>query len=186
MELAKVYGGLFGGISEVRCHPSSAGLAPKQGGAIRVSYCTGTKFESTMRIFHITSINFEGFIELKFDDSDNLKGFDFSESSVSIEQQIWFLQRLPANVNALGIFKKYNDSMTVTEVSQDVTFEMFWNRYDDKINSSKKKTKVKWNKMPAAEQVKAFRYISRYFAAIPSGTRKKYAETYLNAELWNN
>jgi len=74
----------------------------------------------------------------------------------------------------------------VTEIDQNITFDKFWNRYDDKLNSSKKKTQVKWNKMPAAEQAKAFRYIGKYFASIPSGTRKKYAETYLNAELWNN
>jgi len=138
-----------------------------------------------MKIFHITSTRLEGYIELKFDDSDKFKGIDFIESNISEDAQKWFLQNIPANVPALGLYKKY-DTITITEMMQDVTFDMFWKRYDDKLNSSKKKTLTKWNKMPEPEQVKAYRFIGKYFASIPEGTRKKYAETYLNAELWNN
>ena len=139
-----------------------------------------------MKIFHITSTRFEGHVELKFNDDDRFGGIDFTESSVTMEQQKMLLQKVPADVNALGMYDKYKDSITVTEITQNITFEMFWGKYDDKINSSKKKTQAKWNKMSAAEQAKAYRYIVKYFASIPSGTRKKYAETYLNAELWNN
>ena len=139
-----------------------------------------------MRIFHITSTKFNGYAELKFGESDNFKGVDFTESNISMEQQKWILQKLPADVHALGMYDKYKDAITVTEVTQDITFDMFWNQYDDKLSSSKKKTKARWDKMPASEQTKAFRHIGKYFASIPAGTRKKYAETYLNAELWNN
>ena len=139
-----------------------------------------------MKIFHITSSIFNGFIELKFNEAEVFTGINFSESDINIEQQMWFMRKIPANVHALGIFTKYADTITITEVVQELTFDMFWKRYDDKISSSKKKTLAKWNKMSAAEQAKAYRHIHKYFSSIPSGTRKKYAETYLNAELWNN
>ena len=139
-----------------------------------------------MRIFHLTSLRFEGHVELKFNDEDRFIAIDFIESGVNVEQQKWILQSLPSNVHALGMYDKYKDSMTVTEIIQNITFEIFWERYNDKISSSKKKSAARWNKMPAAEQAKAYRYIGRYLASIPAGTRKKYAETYLNAELWNN
>ena len=139
-----------------------------------------------MKIFHITSNIFNGYVELKFNDFEAFVGIDFSESNVTDDQQKWFMTKIPANVHALGIFKEHADLLTVTEVVQELTFDMFWKRYDDKISSSKKKTLAKWNKMSAAEQAKAYRHIHKYFSSIPSGTRKKYAETYLNAELWNN
>ena len=139
-----------------------------------------------MRIFHITSNIFNGYVELKFNDSEVFAGIDFSESDINIKQQKWFMEKIPANVRALGIFKIEPEVLTVTEVVQELTFDMFWKRYDDRISSSKKKTLAKWNKMSAAEQAKAYRHIHKYFSSIPSGTRKKYAETYLNAELWNN
>ncbi|MCL2290844.1 MAG: hypothetical protein FWC34_09130 [Bacteroidetes bacterium] len=138
-----------------------------------------------MKIFHITSTRFEGYIELKFDESDKFKGICFLETNISEDAQKWFLKNIPANVHALGLYKQY-DTVTVTEMMQDVTFDMFWKRYDDKLNSSKKKTLIKWNRMRETERVKAYRFIGKYFSSIPDGTRKKYAETYLNAELWNN
>jgi hypothetical protein len=63
---------------------------------------------------------------------------------------------------------------------------MFWKKYNDKERSSKKRTLAKWNKMSQVEQTKAYNYIQKYFNSIPNGVETKYAETYLNAELWNN
>lgn len=74
----------------------------------------------------------------------------------------------------------------LTEVTLNITFEMFWNRYDDKVLSSRRKTEARWNRMTKADQIKAFNFINRYEQNIPTGTRKKYAETYLNSEIWNN
>lgn len=76
--------------------------------------------------------------------------------------------------------------MSVTELVEDVTFDMFWQRYDDKARSSKIKTQRQWDKMPAREQAKAYRFIPNYFASIPQGVCKKYATTYLSDQLWNN
>jgi hypothetical protein len=138
-----------------------------------------------MKIYHITHPSFQGYIEITFSDRETFTGISFAESEVTEKQQTWFMGRIPVMVKDLSVYKIDKD-MQITEVSQGITFDAFWSRYNDKVNSSKKKTEARWNKMSATEQVKAFRYIDRYFASIPFGTRKKYAETYLNAELWNN
>lgn len=73
----------------------------------------------------------------------------------------------------------------IVELEMKISFEMFWNKYDDKLRSSKKKTEKIWNKLTEPNQIKAYYYINTYNRN--RGTaEKKYAETYLNAELWNN
>lgn len=109
--------------------------------------------------------------------------FDIRGAELNDQQRTWVLEHLPRDEQALEL---YNKMFTITVVEQAVTFEQFWNRYDDKEHSSKKRTLAKWNKMPASEQVKAYNYIRKYNSTILPGCAKKYAETYLNAELWNN
>jgi hypothetical protein len=77
-------------------------------------------------------------------------------------------------------------SAKFTEIKQEITFDMFWNKYDDKVLSSKKRTQKKWESMKKNEQINAFNHITKYFQSIPNGLRKKIAECYLNAEQWNN
>lgn len=136
-----------------------------------------------MKIFHLTSIAWTGYIEFVFSDNTLLEKWE-NHADLSEKQQIFLLKHLPREIPELDQLKTPNT--TLTEVKEDITFEMFWARYDDKINSSRKRTLHKWNTMTPAERSRAYRYIARYFANVPTGTRKKYAETYLNAELWNN
>ena len=139
-----------------------------------------------MRTFILTSNRFSGEVKMKFKDDSNrtFAGIDFSHSAVSEKQQVWFLKHLPSKTGDLQFYK--SSEIEVNEIIEECTFQAFWNKYDDILNSSKKKTEAKWNKMKQIEQIKAFKFISVYFANIPPGTRKKYAETYLNSELWNN
>lgn len=62
---------------------------------------------------------------------------------------------------------------------------MFWDKYNDKIRSSKKKSLKIWDKLTSTDQVKAFTYIHTYNRH-RGNAEKKYAETYLGSELWNN
>ncbi len=73
----------------------------------------------------------------------------------------------------------------LVQLSDDITFEMFWAKYNDKIRSSRKRSFNIWNKLPTQERVKAFYYIDTYNRN-RGNAEKKYCETYLNAELWNN
>ena len=139
-----------------------------------------------MRLFHLTSAAFTGFIEFEFNESGLLSRFDTSKATLAPEQQVFLLRRLPRHLDEIKKVFETSETAKFTEIKQEITFDMFWNRYDDKLNSSRKRSLQRWDKMSTTDQVRAYRYIGTYFNNMPNGTRKKYAETYLNAELWNN
>jgi len=137
------------------------------------------------RKFKLTSDKFKGEVALEFTDSILTK-YDTSDAELSEAQMIYIAINLPHQLSEINRLFEGSPSAALTEIKQEVTFEMFWNKYDDKLSSSKKRTKAKWDKMKTNERNKAYDYIGKYFSNILFGTQKKYAETYLNAELWNN
>ena len=140
-----------------------------------------------MKTYSITSEKFAGEITAVYDDRRELAKLDMSGAEMTIQQKNWLMANQPNTENKLFEMQQKSKWMKIELVPDAIiTFEMFWQRYDDKINSSKKRAKQRWDKMKEMDRNKAFNYINRYFASIPHGTRKKYAETYLNAELWNN
>src|ERR1035437_1617256 len=136
-----------------------------------------------MKIFQLTSIAWAGYIEFVFNDLDLLDSWQ-NNATLSQAQQVFLLKNMPRELIELDKLKTPN--VTITEIKEEISFDQFWDKYDDKINSSRKKAEQKWNRMNRSDRFKAYRFIPRYFSNIPTGTRKKYAETYLNAELWNN
>jgi hypothetical protein len=139
-----------------------------------------------MSLYSLTSTAFDGEVLFEFNDAGILMKFDTSAAQLSEQQQLWILRTMPKSLP--DVKKMLGDSTTAkfTELKQDVTFEMFWNRYNEKVRSSKKKAERIWNRLTKTNQVKAFRGIIAYERNIPGGVSKKYAETYLGAELWNN
>lgn len=138
------------------------------------------------RIFSLSSSAFSGEVLFEFNETGLLEKYDKSGATLSEPQQKWILKSLPRELAELERVIAGTSTAKLTEIVQDITFDMFWNKYDEKDRSSKKRTLSKWNKMSKTQQVKAYFYIPKYFNSIPSGVAKKYAETYLNAELWNN
>lgn len=136
-----------------------------------------------MKIYHLTSVKFTGYIEFQFNDNELLEKYQIY-ADLAENQQVYLLKNIPRET--LELDKLKSEFVTITEINQDVTFDMFWTRYDEKIRSSKKKTIARWNKMSPGEQIRAYRFISKYESNILPGTAKKYAETYLNTELWAN
>ncbi len=140
-----------------------------------------------MNHYQITSTTFSGFVDLFYDINGLLEKYDKTGADLSVKQQTWFLQSLPRTIDELKKLMHETATATLTEILPiEITFAMFWNRYDDKELSSKKKALAKWGKMPISEQQKAYNHIPKYFRSLTGGIRKKYAETYLNNELWNN
>lgn len=141
----------------------------------------------------VTSTTWAGEVELIYSDEtlDNKDGnmllvfLDIRRAELSEQQHIWFLRSMPRELAGLEE-KLKNTSATLTEVAIEVTFEMFWKRYNAPANSKKKKAQLAWNRLPAGEQLKAFNHIARYERNMQSWQTKQYAETYLNSELWNN
>ena len=139
-----------------------------------------------MKKYSITSGLFAGEVVLTFSEAGCLVDMDFADSRMSEQQQTWLLRNIPVSEESMKFVVNAAQSLRLQEIPDTVTFEAFWNAYDDKVCSNKRRCLAKWEKMTATEQVRAYRYIGTYFRNLPAGTRKKYAETYLNAELWNN
>ncbi len=135
-------------------------------------------------IYHITSTSWTGYIELEFNSIGLMVRSDITQAVLNEDQQIWFLRNCRELSELQRVIK--GTTATMTEVKQEVTFDLFWNRYDEKIRSSKKKALTTWNRLRKDDQVKAYNYIKKYEGSMAQGVAKKYAETYLNAELWNN
>ncbi len=139
-----------------------------------------------MSLYSLTSTAFDGEVLFEFNDAGILQKFDTSAAQLSEQQQLWILKKMPKHLAHVKMILGDSETATLTELKQDVTFEMFWNRYNEKVRSSKKKAERIWNRLTKTNQVKAFRGIQTYERNIPGGVLKKYAETYLGAELWNN
>jgi hypothetical protein len=139
-----------------------------------------------MSLYSLTSTAFDGEVLFEFNDAGILQKFDTSAAQLSEQQQLWILKKMPKHLAHVKMILGDSETATLTELKQDVTFEMFWNRYNEKVRSSKKKAERIWNRLTKTNQVKAFRGIVAYERNIPGGVLKKYAETYLGAELWNN
>jgi hypothetical protein len=139
-----------------------------------------------MKQYQLTSNAFTGFVDLYFNELGLLVEFSLKSAELSEKQQVWILKNMPRELAEINRVIADSKTAKLTEIKLEITFEMFWQKYDDKQVSSKKKAAAKWNKMTKTDQLKAFNFINTYFNNISGGTRKKYAETYLNAELWNN
>lgn len=132
----------------------------------------------------MTSPTVAGEIILTYNEKNRLSSLLITEA-LTDGQYKRLIGSMPWNYEMLTEFSAANPTATFVHQALKVSFDMFWNRYNDKERSSKKKTETAWNKMPVAEQIKAFRFIAAYNQR--RGTAdKKYATTYLSDELWNN
>ena len=125
-----------------------------------------------------------GEVEFEYNSDRILVRFEV-KGSPTIAQFSFIFDNLPKEEHLIYEFAAKANGSLVKSV-KEITFEDFWIKYDDKICSSKKKTEVRWKLMPKGQQIKAYNYIYAYFQSIGAGVRKKYAETYLNSQLWEN
>jgi hypothetical protein len=134
-----------------------------------------------------TGESFTGSVHFVFNAEGALLKYDITEAQMSAEQMKWFNDRLPNTLQELKVvLSKTKQAVLQLMPDAEITFDLFWNKYDEKIRSSKKKSLKIWQKLSEGEQKKAYMYINFYNRSISNGIGKKYCETYLNAELWNN
>lgn len=132
-----------------------------------------------------TSTKIDGEIELHYDENQLLVNFEI-RSELTEEQHVWLLKRIPRELFELEKLIEQKTGICISQIEEIITFEMFWNKYSEKTLSNKKRTLAKWKKMSTLEQRKAYQFINKYINMLPNGVRKKYAENYLDSEIWNN
>ena len=132
----------------------------------------------------MTSPLFKGALIFNYSDAGQLCRLDI-QAELNDKQRAFLDNNIPWDEQAAQDFMDRLPQATFVVQDKEITFDMFWDRYDDKARSSLKKTRAKWDKMKLEDQVRAYLFIPKYLRN--KGTAdKKYATTYLNDELWNN
>lgn len=123
-------------------------------------------------------------ITVEHNEHDQLIAFRI-DGEISQKFHDWLIPRLPIKPN-FAPFKALTD-VKVEKVSEDLSFDRFWEEYDNKI-SAKKRTEKLWNDLIDSEKAKAIIFIKKYNRILfeNPGQSKKHADTYLRQEPWNN
>lgn len=134
----------------------------------------------------------DGFIwQFKYHLNGNLYSFTVLEGSLSGTQMKWLFGT--DNFPALEVImkekwmKNLKANFEISIGEPDLTFEAFWNAYNNKVGK-KKMAENTWNKLSKASKIKALQAISSYnkYLSRKPGIDKAHATTYLNQEYWGN
>lgn len=143
-----------------------------------------------MRKFVITSPKFTGEIHVLYALPDGtppkLQFIDFMKADLSEDQMQSFKEKLPVWFTDDFMAAFGNSKLTVTEEGYRVSFDMWWTRYNKKIN--RLRSEKIWNKLTEAEQVNAFVKMPMYdrHLKLEHWKTKADPETYLKNRYWDN
>jgi hypothetical protein len=129
-----------------------------------------------MKRYIYSSELFEGEIEFRYNDDGILC---FFEVRAEVEQirLATILHYMPHCADDVPSFTKKGTG-TMTEVPEEITFDMFWNQYAKKVNRFR--SEKLWKHMNEAEQLQAVKSIKPYNRCIERTNRfKQDPDTYL-------
>ncbi|MBL7902919.1 MAG: hypothetical protein JNK73_13060 [Bacteroidia bacterium] len=131
-----------------------------------------------IRIFQYYSSGMQSNIKLSYNDGF-LCAVEIDEPKEIKEDKAHFIVR---EEFFLKLCKHHN--IAVTEVEREVSFEMFWERYNYKASGRIPALKA-WEKLTKAEQISAYDYIPAYLGHLKmSKTAPKYGSSYLNSKIY--
>jgi hypothetical protein len=140
-----------------------------------------------MKRFMITSPRFTGAAEVIYNAAGLLILIDFTNVVMTVEQLNYFKMKVPSNLATENLADAFNKgSVTVIMADVEITFAMFWVKYDKKIN--KKRCEDFWNRMRQDEKVLAYVGIDPYNKYLKNiGWRSKAdPDTYLRNKYFEN
>ncbi len=136
-----------------------------------------------MKRYLITNPNFNGAAELIYTEAGILQKIDVSNTSMGISLINFFKKAAP--VDESGLASSFGKETVIVPAEFEVTFDMFWAEYDNKIN--RKRCLPVWDKLNKAQQVKAFYGVKKYNRHLrDTGFNKLNPENYLKNETWEN
>lgn len=139
----------------------------------------------TGKKYILTSDHFTGEVTFEY----NLKGFlkavkvgEVKGMSKSIFDWLW--ANLPTSTQMMEEYKKTAGNFKISEVPVDLSFERFWNEYNNKVGK-KKMTENAWNKLSQKDKIAALLYIEKLRRTKrQDGTQMPYPSTYINQKYW--
>jgi hypothetical protein len=140
-----------------------------------------------MRRFILTSPLIHGSIDIIYGDSGLVQKVDFTDTTAAMGIRRTLLNRIakfPLIDDAQQIIE--GSQSTLVEAGFEVTFEMFWSKYNKKIN--RKRCEDLWKKMSKTKQVKAYYGIAAYdkYLSKEEWRSKADPENYLRKEMFDN
>jgi hypothetical protein len=136
-----------------------------------------------MKDISLTSERFTGEIIFRFNDQDELNGFEIFATLIPV-QRTWLYKNIPFTYNELVTLTKAKDStMRIAEIEPDLSFDRFWKEYNYKVG--KKEAETAWKRLTKGDKVKAIQMISKYKKFVASKRIElAYPATYLNKERY--
>jgi hypothetical protein len=133
--------------------------------------------------YSLTHPAVEGTIEFEY--SNGLLTEYVLKGSMQTKALKGLLERFPTKEELIKTAAT-NPEAKLVHLKADLSFETFWNSYNNKsAGSAKKVAEKRWDKMSDINKHAALKFIAVYDRELAkSGTAKKYAETYLNQKPW--
>lgn len=140
-----------------------------------------------MKKILLTSSSFPGEVQLLYNDEKKLILIDFREATLN-DEQIKALKALtPFEFDKQNFRASFrSDTLIVTEEDFVITFDMFFDKYAERIN--KDRCLKVWNRMNNADRTLAYTKLYLYERHLKILTWKSKAnpETYLKSKFWLN
>ena len=141
--------------------------------------------------YTVKSKNTKNVWEFKYDLKGNLKAFNILDGALSETQIVWLFVRGKFPVKETDIKEnwipnlKKNFEITIGEM--DLSFDAFWNEYDNKVGKRKMAENI-WNRLSKAEKILVMLSIPRFknYLKYYPAQQMMYATTYLNQEAYKN
>lgn len=99
---------------------------------------------------------------------------------LSIRDAILLLRK-----NGYTVIPPENACIVAEDLSDEYSFERFWDEYDKKCGP-KDKIKKKWDKLPINVRKEIFEYIPKYKQSQPEKCYRKHPYTFLNQRGWED
>lgn len=140
-----------------------------------------------MRLFKITSPNWKGEVELVYNEAGKLVRMSFEGCEIERHEAVVekFKMVVPVRVDTLEA-SFASTSAVVVEAGFSVSFDMFWDKYNLKLNRIR--CEKLWDKMSKTDQVKAFYGVDAYdkFLKVEKWLSKANPDTYLRDKRWTD
>lgn len=142
-----------------------------------------------MKKLILTSPAFAGELHVVYGPDGSLLLFDLQPAELTDEQKAFFKQYVPVVYDPATFLSYFGKSkLKVVDEDYEVSFEMFWEKYDSKINKDRCKKIWDDTKFGKARQIAAYAGIDRYNRHLAQNPWKSKLnpENYLKNKAWEN
>lgn len=138
-----------------------------------------------MRKFLMTGEKFTGEIAALYNQQEVLVQLDMATTNLTPNQRRKLLCGMPCTIAEMAAC--FEGKITIVESAFEVTFDMFWQRYNMKRN--KLAAEKLWDKLRKTEQVEAWHRIEAYDKYCKKNGhwyQRMYPDTYLRGRHWED